>query len=101
MVLSLALFAVAGISEASDRREGPSRTDVQCTGAPTLPEAFVAPNAAPPGPLPAGALLASAEGIEHPVADAATPSKVDRRVFLIDAQVLEKYLAFRESLTSP
>jgi hypothetical protein len=100
-LVSLILLAVAGISEASDRRDAPARADVQCTGTPTLPETLVAPNAPPPGPVLDGALVASADRVEVRVVDVSARSKVDRRLFLIDAQVFEKYLAFRESLTSP
>jgi len=89
------------MSEASDRRVSPARSDVQCTGTPALPETFVAPNASPPGPVVDGVLAASADRVEVRVVDVSKPSKVDRRFFLIDAQVFEKYLAFQESLTSP
>jgi len=101
LFVALAFLSVAALSEASDRRDSPARADVQCTGTPALPETFVAPNAAPPGPVLDGALVASTGCLEHPVVDVSAPSKVDRRLFLIDAQVFEKYLAYRESLTSP
>lgn len=95
------LGGAAAVSEAADRREAPSRTEVQCTGTPRLPETLVAPNATPAGPLFSGALVPAPAWVATSVDDAVAPSKIDRGAYLIDAALFEKYLAFRESLTSP
>jgi hypothetical protein len=101
LFLLLAILGGAAVSEAADRRERPLRTEVQCAGTPTLPEMLVATNATPAGPLFTGALALAPTWIAESVDDAVAPSKIDRGVYRIDAQIFEKYLAFRESLTCP
>lgn len=101
LVLLLAILGGAAVSEAADRREAPFRTEVQCTGTPTLPETLVAPNATPTGPLFSGAFVPAPAWVAQSVDDTPAPSKIDRGVCLIDARIYEKYLAFHESLTSP
>ena len=100
LFVALAVVAVASLSHASDRRAGPSRAAAECTSAPTLPQTFVAPTATPAGPGLADDLAISVDRVQAPIVLPA-PSKTDRLVHRVDAQLLEKYLAFRESLTTP
>ena len=100
LLVGLTVLAFASLAHASDRPEAPSRAAADCTGTPTLPEAIAAPAATPEGPGLAGGATPEARAEERIVLSAA-PSKVDRLVHRVDAQLLEKYLAFRESLTSP
>ena len=100
LLVGLALLAFASLARASDRPEAPSRAAADCTGAPTQPETIVAPAATPAGPGLADGATPEAR-VEERIVPAPAPSKVDRLVHRVDAQLLEKYLAFRESLTSP
>ena len=99
LFVSLAFLAFAGISEAADRRESSCRTDVECTGTPTLPETLVAPTATPTGPVLA--LGVAPDGVTVSLADPAALSKLAPHVFLLDGRISEKYSAFHESLTTP
>ena len=98
--VALAVIAVASCAHASDRRDAPSRAAAECTSAPTLPPTFVAPTATPAGPGIADDLATAVDRVQAPIALPA-PSKPGRLVHRVDAQLLEKYLAFRESLTTP
>jgi hypothetical protein len=95
----LAFLAFAGISETPDRRDASCRTDVECTGTPTLPETLVAPTATPAWPVLA--LGAAPDVVTGLAADLPAPSKIAPHAFLIDGRIFEKYSAFRESLRFP
>jgi hypothetical protein len=97
----LGLFAIAGFSIASEPAHQRPASDAQLSGAPVLPETVVAPNATPVGPCLTPVLAAAAHVAPEPVLCPPAPSKLDRHVFLVEARVYEKYLSFRESLTSP
>ena len=97
----LGILGLAALSIAAEPAAAPAVSDPQLAGAPVLPETFAAPSATPVGPcLTSGAVFAtpsvSAFVVERPAS-----SKVDRDLFLIGVEVFEKYLGFRESLTTP
>ena len=103
-ILSLSILAVLGIAALAEASERPARSsdgDAQLAGSPALPKTLVAPNAAPVGPSLTVGLAAAEDGLPETLVVPPAPSKVDRRLRLVEALLLEKYLAFRESLTSP
>ena len=97
----LGILAIAVLSDPSQQapRSGSSKSHL--SGAPVLPETCGAPAATPLGPCLTDEPAVSAERVLATVLGASAPSEVDHHPFLIDAQVLEKYRSFRESLTSP
>jgi hypothetical protein len=97
----LGTLGVAGLSTATESSACPSASDSQLSSSPSLPENVVATNATPVGPGLIHGLASPAHPLVEPVVCTPAPSKAGRHVFLIEAQILEKYLSFLESLTSP
>jgi len=72
--------------------------DLDFASTPTAPEALVARDTSPVGSGSAGGIVAT-----EPRSWGSGPSlaRLPQVVLLIEAQVLEKYRSFRESLTTP
>lgn len=93
----LGFLAAAEPAQASE--PGPATSELH--GTPSLPTSLEASPVQSLRPFLGNPLEHAADGCRSAGGDARTSSSADRRSILIEAQLLEKYLAFRESLTTP